>query len=224
MKHVALAVVLLAACKNDRADKAQEQFDRAIERSGGIERDKDGRAYRAVSGDYVDQRGGKVDPSAREPGVLPPETPETDVTRGQIEEYANNDRVKARALYEKACKEKIAGGCAHAVLLDRTDKPEDAAKQAKALCDGGDAAGCFAQAMIFETAVLEAKHEASEVVALYDKGCTGGYAESCNALGMVYHSGRGGAPKDKKKAAEALQKGCDLGDRQSCMQVPMVMR
>jgi len=241
---LALAVLVLAiGCKDDRLAKQQEQFDRSVERAGGLERDVNGRSYNMKTGKYLDARGGSVIPQDRAPGdpyrvvptaepvpaadpmaALPPDPPETDVTRGQAEEWVNGDKKKAKQLYDKACKEKVSGGCAYAVLIDRDKDADKAAKGAKALCDGGDAAGCFAQAMIYETTVGKEKHEAAEVIALYDKSCTGGFADACNALGMVYHSGRGGAPQDKQKAAEALKRGCALGDRQSCLQVGMVQR
>jgi len=221
----AMACLLLMACKDDRANRAQEDLDRAIERAGGIERDTKGRAYDSHNGKYLDSRGGTVAPDAitRRPGELPPEPPETDVTRGNYEEFIGSKQ-KALQLYKKACAEKVAGGCANVALMKRDKDPAKAEAESKQLCDSGDGVGCYALGIVYETARLAKSHDATEVIAVYDKGCALGSYDACNALGMVYHSGRGGAPKDPTKATEALQRGCELGDRQSCLQVGMVRK
>jgi TPR repeat protein len=218
-----VVMVALVSCKDDRAAKAQEQFDRAIEKSGGIERDKDGRAYKEASGRYLDHKGGAVEPAKRAPGALPPEPPETDVTRGQAEEYTGS-KDKARQLYKKACDEKVAGGCAYRLLIDRDKDSNKTVGALEKMCTDGDGVACYAAGIMYETVSLEKKRTAEEVIAIYDKGCTQKSFDACNALGMVFHSGRGGAPKDKVKAAEALTRGCELGDRHSCLQVGIVSR
>src|SRR5690606_27868392 len=118
---------------------------------------------------------------------------------------------------------KVPGGCAHVALMKRDKDAKAAVADAKKLCDGGDAWGCYALGSLYEIAVLDERPSSDEVITLYDKGCAGGAYDACNALGMVYYSGRGGAPQDYPKPAEALTRGCELADRQSCLQVGMVL-
>lgn len=230
-------VIALAGCEDKKAREAQEKFDRQIERAGGIERDKDGRAYKAETGAYTDGRGGKVSNSERVEGQpitsmsqLPADPPETDVTRGETAQF-KGDLAEAASLYKKACDAKVAGGCAHLALMHREGgggvkkDPVLAEKKVKELCDAGDGYACYGLGNIYETTLSNGKpHSADEVIATYDKGCTQKSVDACNALGMVYHSGRSGAPKDKEKAAAALRRGCELGDRMSCLQIDMVKR
>src|SRR5262245_44687739 len=118
-----LGVIAFSGCEDKKAREAQERFDRAVEHAGGIERDKDGRAYKAETGKYLDQRGGTIPNSERVEGQpitsmsqLPPEPPETDVTRGSYAEFSGDKDTAAR-LYKKACDDKIAGGCAHLAMM-----------------------------------------------------------------------------------------------------------
>jgi len=233
--HWLLAVVALAGCEDKKAREAQEKLDRQIERAGGIERDNDGRAYKADTGKYTDGRGGSVSNVERVEGKaitsmsqLPPDPPETDVTRGEQAEF-KDDKAGAAKLYKKACDEKIPGGCAHLAMMQREGGggvKKDAAKaeqELKGLCDGGDGYACYGVGIIYETTLTAGtSHSADEVIAMYDKGCTQKSVDACNALGMLYHSGRSGAPKDSAKAAAALRRGCELGDRMSCLQIDMV--
>ena len=237
-RQIALVLVLVGACGDKRARDAQDKFDRQIEESGGLYRDTDGRSYKISRGTavYADARGGTVPADklalgAPRPAPPPPPPPlDNDVTRGE-EASAVGDHATAAALYTKACDAKLAGGCGHLALLHRdgdgvAKDPALAESMAKKECDGGDAFGCYALGIIFETVQRKdgTFHPAADSIVLYDKGCTGGSVDACSALGMLYHSGRGGAPKDKMKAAAALQRGCDLGDRTSCLQVDMVKR
>jgi TPR repeat protein len=227
-----IAVIALAGCEDKKAREAQEKLDRQIEQAGGIERDKNGRAYNGSSGKYLDSRGGKVTTSERVEGAsidelpkaLPPDPPETDVTRGEVAEF-HDDKAGAAKLYKKACDDKVAGGCAHLAMMHREGgggikkDPKLAEKKVKELCDAGDGYACYGLGIIYETTYGD---KTEEIIALYDKGCTLKSIDACNALGMLYHSGRSGAPKDKDKAAAALRRGCELGDRMSCLQINMV--
>jgi TPR repeat protein len=227
-----MLLVMVTACGNKRAQEEQERLDRRIEESGGLYRDTDGRSYKIV-GDkakYIDARGGDVPADKIPAGAPRPPPAETDVTRGE-EAAARGDEAGAAALYKSACDAKVPGGCGHLALLHRfgegvASDPGLAESMARKECDGGDAFGCYALGIVFETVPgTDGKaRPAADVIALYDKGCTGGSVDACNALGMVYHSGRGGAPKDPAKAAAALTRGCELGDRMSCHQVNMVKR
>ncbi len=244
-RHLALALLLVAACGNKRERDAQDKFDRQVEESGGIYRDIDGRSYKITRGAavYSDARGGTVPDDKFAPGgrrppppepvappATPPPAPETDVTRGE-EAAAVGDHAKAAELFKKACAEKIAGGCGHLALLHREGEgvkkdPALAESMATKECDAGDGFGCYALGIIYETVQRKdlTFRPPADAIAAYDKGCTAGSTDACSALGMLYHSGRGGAPKDKDKAAAALQRGCDLGDRIACNQVNMVKR
>jgi TPR repeat protein len=231
-----LLAIVWIGCGDRKAREAQEQLDREIERAGGVVRDQEGRPHQAATGKYIDGRGGKVSNSERVEGVpitsmaqLPAAPPETDVTRGDRAE-ASGDASTAAKLYKQACADKLAGGCAHLALMQRQGggsvkkDPKLAEQQLKQMCDAGDGFACYGLGFLYETTVLDHKHPADDVVALYDKGCTLKSTDACNALGMVYYSGRGGAPKDHDKAAAALRRGCELGDRQSCLQIDMVKR
>src|SRR6185503_7742982 len=165
---LALAVIALAGCEDKKAREAQERFDRQIEQAGGIERDKAGRAYNGSSGKYLDSRGGKVTTSERVeaassdelPKALPPDPPETDVTRGALAEF-HDDNAGAAKLYKKACDDKVAGGCAHLAMMHREGgggvkkDPKLAEKKVKELCDAGDGYACYGLGIIYETSYGE---------------------------------------------------------------------
>ena len=103
MKQAGLLVILvLSSCEDKKAREMQDKLDRQIEHMGGIERDKDGRAYNAKTGQYDDSRGGKISNTERVEGKpvtsmdqLPPDPPETDVTRGELAEFQDDKATAA---------------------------------------------------------------------------------------------------------------------------------
>ena len=240
MKRINSTILLLiafAGCQDKKAREMQEKFDRQVEQAGGIERDKDGRAYNAKTGKYSDSRGGTVSNVERVEGKpitsmdqLPPDPPETDVTRGNIAEF-QDDKAKAATLYKQACDAKVPGGCAYLAMMHREGgggikKDEKLAEQKLTeLCNANDGDGCYGLGITFETTLVAGKlHKPEEIIALYDKGCSLKSINACSALGMLYYSGRSGVTKDTDKAAAALRKACELGDRTSCLQIDMVKR
>ncbi len=126
------------------------------------------------------------------------------------------DRDKARAYYEEACKAKDVWGCHRLadILEDFGAETETRLGLYKQSCQSGYELGCMAQAtMMMSTAKSDA--EWAFVAQQLDRGCGYGQLDKCATLATLYHQGKGG--KRSLALAQALyQSTCSGGIAASC--------
>lgn len=201
-KVLAFACVL-AACGKSEREKQQEQFDRAIERAGGIERDEHGRPYKVTPGERARAR-----TSAR-----------------PTQEYEPLSPQDAKAQCEQK-KQSACGEYALYMAMGVGGIPEDR-KKAEQLVRGpcettGEGNSCHALGYLYETGI-DGKRDQVKAMELYEKACTAKAPDACGELGLVYFNGnRSPTGGDPEKAVMYLTKACELGDRMSCHQIGIV--
>ena len=129
-----------------------------------------------------------------------------------------NDFVKAKGYYEKACSAGLATACSNLGqiyeqgLVDEQKDIEKALKLYKLACDSGDGVGCYNEAMGLKSYIesenlkthkIDRTKAEARVLKLLAKSCELEYAQSCFLLAKL--SG------DETKADALYKRACQLG-------------
>ena len=129
-----------------------------------------------------------------------------------------NDFVKAKGYYEKACSAGLATACSNLGqiyeqgLVDEQKDLEKALKLYKLACDSGDGVGCYNEAMGLKSYIesenlkthkIDRTKAEARVLKLLAKSCELEYAQSCFLLAKL--SG------DETKADALYKRACQLG-------------
>jgi hypothetical protein len=111
------------------------------------------------------------------------------------------DEQRTAMLLMNACK----GGhlmeeCMSQALTVYDVEPKEGVRLFTALCEGGEAAGCFNLGWMYRQGEGVAQDD-QQAVALYRQACEGGYARGCTSLENMDAEGRG-VPQDDKQTVE----------------------
>lgn len=125
------------------------------------------------------------------------------------------DRVRARALYQRACDAGAGDGCAYlSIALGETGAQAEAYRAAEKACALDNAPGCAHLAYYTVSGTVVAKDE-TLATAQYVKSCDLGDAKGCYNVGLMYGAGRG-VEKDEARARLAYAEACRGGSALAC--------
>ena len=131
-----------------------------------------------------------------------------------------------RRLLERSCALHYATGCVDLAFLYAAGRDGVTRDDARATplfveaCDGGEPAGCYNVALMYQNG-RGVSADLAVAVAAYEDGCLGGSSPACDNLGTLYNQGRGVAASPEKAAAlyERACKGSfwDSGNADGCV-------
>lgn len=126
------------------------------------------------------------------------------------------DRERALALLETACKSGSAEACARRglYLTDRSDRAREAIAAGGRACDLGSAAGCAHLAFLYATGTLVARDD-RRATPLYVRSCDLGDPQGCYNAGLMAADGRGVA-RDAARAVARYEEACEMGSSPAC--------
>lgn len=132
------------------------------------------------------------------------------------------DRVKARAIYERACELDDRDGCRAVAFFQAngiggaSDVPT-AMRFYKQACVDGDAAACSDLGAMY-SAGLGVPKDFELAIGLYRRACSGAHPRGCINLGQAYLAGDG-VPRDEGAAKALFERACTADHPDGCRQL-----